>query len=275
VAGNTQTLSVRTDGSGPVPVTFTDRGEARPFLLLHGGGGPLTVNAFAELLAAERPARVVVPTHPGFAGTPRPDSLRTVADLARLYAALLAELDLRDVTVVGNSMGGWIAAEMALLGLSRVSSFILVDAVGISAEGHPIADFFSMTPRQIAEASYHDPDRYGIDPAKLPPEARQVMAANRVTLAVYAGSDMNDATLAPRLSAVAAPTLVLWGDSDRIVDPEYGRAFAHAIPASEFQVLPDTGHLPQIETPLQLLDAIWTFTESRAATRKASTDRGT
>ena len=154
MAATTQTLSVGTDELGPVPVTYTDRGEGKPFLLLHGGGGPSTVSAFADLLAKERSARVVVPIHPGYAGTPRPDSLRTVAALATLYASLLVELDLRGVTVVGNSMGGWIAAEMALLGLSRVSNFILIDAVGINAEGHPIADFFSMTPRQIAEASY-------------------------------------------------------------------------------------------------------------------------
>ncbi|HYU63908.1 MAG TPA: alpha/beta hydrolase [Verrucomicrobiae bacterium] len=270
MAATTQTLSVGTDELGPVPVTYTDRGEGKPFLLLHGGGGPSTVSAFADLLAKERSARVVVPIHPGYAGTPRPDSLRTVAALATLYASLLVELDLRGVTVVGNSMGGWIAAEMALLGLSRVSNFILIDAVGINAEGHPIADFFSMTPRQIAEASYRDPDKFGIDPAKLPPEARQAMAANRETLAIYAGSEMYDATLGSRLSAVAAPTLVLWGDSDRIVDPEYGRAFADAIPGAEFKVLTDTGHLPQIESPLPLLDAIWTFAESRAATGNAS-----
>src|SRR5205823_12613139 len=94
-------------------VSFTDRGQGRPFLLLHGGGGPQTVAAFGDLLAAERSARVITPTHPGFAGTPRPEALRSVADLAALYLSLLAELDLSGVTVVGNSIGGWIAAEMA------------------------------------------------------------------------------------------------------------------------------------------------------------------
>ena len=255
--------TVHVEGVGGVQVNFSDQGEGRSFLLLHGGGGPLTVNAFAGLLAAERKARVITPVHPGFTGTPRPDGLSTVRGLAGLYASLLAELDLRGVTVVGNSIGGWVAAEMALLDTSRVSGFVIVDGVGIKVEGHPVVDFFSLTPRQVAEASYHDPDRFGIDPSKLPPEALQAMAGNRATLTVYAGADMFDAALASRLKAAAAtPTLVLWGDSDRIADTEYGRGFAAAIPGAEFRVLANTGHLPQIETPDQLLEAIWTFAEA-------------
>jgi pimeloyl-ACP methyl ester carboxylesterase len=251
-------------GQGTVEVSVTEKGKGHPILLLHGGGGPLTVNGFADLLAAQRAARVITPTHPGFGGTPRPDSLASVPDLAALYVALLAELNLRDVTVIGNSIGGWIAAEMALLDTSRISSFVLVDAVGIVVPGHPIADFFSLTPRQVAEISYHDPDRFGIDPSKLSPEALKVMAGNRATLGVYAPKSMNDAGLAGRLADVTKPTLVVWGDSDNIADADYGRAFADAIPGAQFQLLLDTGHLPQIETPEQLLDAVWEFAESHA-----------
>jgi pimeloyl-ACP methyl ester carboxylesterase len=211
-------------GDGTVEVSVTDKGEGRPFLLLHGGGGPLTVIGFAELLAAQRPARVITPTHPGFGGTPRPDSLTSVQGLAALYIALLAELGLRDVTVIGNSIGGWIAAEMALLDTNRISGFVLVDAVGIEVPGHPIADFFSLTPRQVAELSFHDPDRFGIDPSKLPPEALKVMAGNRATLGIYAGTSMNNAGLAERLAGVTTPLLVVWGDSDQIADATYGRS---------------------------------------------------
>jgi pimeloyl-ACP methyl ester carboxylesterase len=243
---------------GQTELAFSDLGSGRPFLLLHGGGGPPTVTSFAELLAST-PARVITPTHPGFAGTHRADSMRTVRDLAALYVGLVAKLDLRDVTVVGNSVGGWIAAEMALLDASRLGRFVLVDAVGIQVEGHPIIDFFSLTPRQIAEASYHDPDRFGIDPTKLPPEAQKTMAANRATLATYSGPAMSDATLAERLAAVRRPVLVLWGDADRIVDAEYGRAWARAIPGAQFELLTESGHLPQLESPHKLLSAIWAF----------------
>jgi pimeloyl-ACP methyl ester carboxylesterase len=251
-------------GIGTVELSVTERGEGLPFLLLHGGGGPLTVAGFADLLAVQRPARVITPTHPGFGATPRPAALASVSGLAALYIALVAELDLRDVTVIGNSIGGWIAAEMALLDTSRISSFVLVDAVGIEVPGHPIADFFSLTPRQVAELSYHDPDRFGIDPTKLPPEALTVMAGNRATLAVYAGTSMKGAGLAERLASVTTPALVIWGDSDRIADADYGRAFADAIPGAQFQLLRETGHLPQIETPGQLLDVVWAFAENHA-----------
>lgn len=245
-------------------LTFSDLGQGRPFLLLHGGGGPLTVTPFAELLASTHSARVITPTHPGFAGTPRNESTRTVRDLAALYTELIARLDLRNATVVGNSIGGWIAAEMALLDTSRVGRFVLVDAVGIEVEGHPIIDFFSLTPRQIAEASYHDPDRFGIDPAKLPPDAQKAMAANRAALTTYAGTSMSDPTLVGRLGAVSRPVLVLWGDADRIVDAEYGRAWARAIPGAQFELLTESGHLPQLETPQRLMSAIWGFASSAA-----------
>lgn len=255
--------NVRVPGVGTVEVSVTDRGQGRPFLLLHGGGGPLTVNAFAGLFAEQRPARVIAPTHPGFGGTPRPDSLTGIPGLAALYTALLADLGLKGVTVIGNSIGGWIAAEMALLDTSAISGFVLVDAVGIEVPGHPIAEFFALTPRQVAELSYHDPDRYGIDPSKLSPEALKLMAGNRATLAVYAQA-MSDASLEQRLARVTTPTLVVWGDSDHIADEDYGRAFAKAIPGARFQLLRDTGHLPQIETPAQLLDAVWAFSENQA-----------
>ncbi len=95
---------------------------------------------------------MITPTHPGFAGTVRPDALHSVGGLAALYAALLDELDLTDVIVVGNSIGGWIAAEMALLHSPRVGSVILVDAAGIEVPGHPVADFFSLTLDQVLAA---------------------------------------------------------------------------------------------------------------------------
>jgi pimeloyl-ACP methyl ester carboxylesterase len=91
----------------------------------------------------------------------------------------------------------------------------------------------------------------------------KLMAGNRATLAVYGGA-MNEAGLDDRLAGVTTPTLVVWGDSDRIADVDYGRAFAKAIPGARFQLLPDTGHLPQIERPEQLLDAVSAFVESHA-----------
>jgi pimeloyl-ACP methyl ester carboxylesterase len=255
----TSAYTVNLDGVGPVRVTVDDLGEGQPFLLLHGGGGPVTVAGFAELLAASRPARVITPVHPGLGGTPRPEALHTVRDLAALYVALLDQLDLSDVTVAGNSIGGWIAAEIALLGSARLSGAVIINAVGIAVPGHPVADFFSLTLDQVFQLSYHNPEPFRIDPATLPPAAQAIAAGNRAALAVYAGTSMIDPGLAGRLAAAKVPALVLWGDSDQIVDPDYGRAYAAAIPTARFQLLKDTGHLPQLETPDQVLDAIWEF----------------
>jgi pimeloyl-ACP methyl ester carboxylesterase len=254
---STRTISLTAGEVGPVDVTITAGGAGHPCLLLHGGGGPQTVAAFAGLLSGY--ARVITPTHPGFAGTARPDALNSVGGLAALYVALLDALDLTDVTVVGNSVGGWIAAEMALLHSPRVGSVILVDAAGLEVPGHPVADFFSLTLDQVSQLSYHDPVKFGIDLATLPPAVQAAMPGNRASLAVYAGTTFADPTLASRLAGVTVPALVVWGEADRIVDPDYGRAYAAAIPGAQFRLLAATGHLPQIETPDQLLAAILEF----------------
>jgi pimeloyl-ACP methyl ester carboxylesterase len=261
----TTTRTITLNGSGAVPVTYSERGTGQALLLLHGGAGPQSVTGFADQLAEAEPARVITPVHPGFAGTPRPAGLSSVAALARLYVLLLDELGLTGVTVAGNSVGGWIAAEMALTGSARITGVVLVDAVGIEVPGHPVADFFSLTLDQVAELSYHDPGPFRIDPAAMSAEQQAAMAGNREALAVYAGTAMNDPGLRARLGQIRVPTLVLWGDSDQIADPGYGRAFAAAIPGAQFRLLPATGHVPQIESPAQLLGAIWEFAGARAA----------
>jgi pimeloyl-ACP methyl ester carboxylesterase len=256
------THTVVLDDVGPIEITLDERGTGQPFLLLHGGGGPTTVSAFADTFATTKDVRVLIPTHPGFAGTPRPPALTTIRGLAQTYVALLDQLDLEDVTVIGNSVGGWIAAEMGLIADPRVSGVILVDAVGIEVPGHPVADFFSLTMDQVFSLSFHNPEPFRVDPQSLPPAAQAAAAANRDALATYAGAAMSDPTLLQRLQEMDTATLVLWGDSDQIVDPAYGRAYAAALPVARFQLLTDTGHLPQVETPQQLIDAIWNCGEA-------------
>ncbi|MFZ0169401.1 MAG: alpha/beta hydrolase [Candidatus Dormiibacterota bacterium] len=258
----TTTHALNLDGVGPVEVRVDDHGEGQPFLLLHGGAGPNSTGAFSELLATSKPARVLHPTHPGFGGTPRPGLLHTIRGLAALYVGLVEMLGLDQVTVVGNSTGGWIAAEMALIGSARMSGAVLIDAVGIQAPGHPVADFFSLSMDQMFALSFHDPDRFRFDPSTLPPAAQAIAAGNRSALASYAGTAMSDPTLRERLSCLDMAVLVLWGDSDRIADAEYGRAYAEAIPMARFQLLRNTGHQPQMETPDQVLKAVWDYAET-------------
>lgn len=249
------TLTVTTS-AGRIPVTIGERGSGRAVLLLHGGAGPASVASFADRLAEHTGARIITPTHPGFGGTPRPEALRTIAGLAELYTGLLDALDIDDVIVIGNSLGGWITAELALRHSPRVGRIALVDAVGIDVPEHPVADFFALTPAQIAEHSYFDPSKAVIpDLSTLPPAARQIALGNRDALATYGGS-MSDAGLLARLPSIDVPALVLWGEADRIADSDYGRAYAEAIPGAQFVLLKGTGHVPQVETPETLLDAL-------------------
>jgi pimeloyl-ACP methyl ester carboxylesterase/mannose-6-phosphate isomerase-like protein (cupin superfamily) len=260
----TTTLDVTADGIGPVPVTVTEHGAGRPFLLLHGGAGPQSVDGFAGLLASEEPARVLVPTHPGFGGTPRPDGLDSIGSLARLYTRMLDELGLTGVTVVGNSIGGWIAAEIAVLGSPRVSGVVLVDAAGLELADSPIADFFSLTMDQVADLSYYRPDAFRLDLDHMPEQQKAMMAANRAALSVYAGRAMADPGLLDRLASVTVPVLVIWGEADRIIPVEHGRAYAKAIPNARFLLLPESGHLPQMEAPDRLLAAVRDFAQTTA-----------
>jgi pimeloyl-ACP methyl ester carboxylesterase len=258
----TTTCTVALPDTGPVDIAVSDYGDGQPFLVLHGGGGPDTVTGFGELFAKSHDVRAIVPTHPGFGGTARPDALTSIRDLAALYVVLIGQLGLQDVTIIGNSIGGWISAEMALLASPRVTRTILIDAVGIEVPGHPVADFFSLTLDQVFTLSFHDPEPFRIDPATLPPAAQAIAAGNRAALATYAGAAMSDPTLAGRLARLELPTLVLWGDSDQIADADYGRAYTAAIPSARFQLLNHTGHLPQLETPQQLMNAIWNSTDT-------------
>jgi pimeloyl-ACP methyl ester carboxylesterase len=239
-----------------------DSATAATILLLHGGAGPFAVRDFGKRLAGERPVRVLVPTHPGFDGTERPASLGSVRALAGLYLELLAAVDARDVTVIGSSIGGWTAAEIAASADARIRRVILVNAVGVTVPAHPCADFFHMTPDEVTRASFHEPERFRIDPATVTDAQRANRVRNGQAIVAYAGTDMNDPTLAPRLAAVKAPTLVLWGESDRIVTPDYGRAFAAAIPGARFQLVPASGHMPQLETPEATARAVWDFVDA-------------
>jgi pimeloyl-ACP methyl ester carboxylesterase len=246
---------------------LVELGHGKPALVLHGGGGPRTVRPIADHLQTTR--RVLLPTHPGWDGTLRPEGLTTVSDLAAVYLDLLAQRGLTDVLVVGSSLGGWIAAEMAVQDRERrIARLVLIDSAGIAVPEEPFVDFFGLTPRQIAEHSFHDPDRFFVDPAVVPAEARATQSANLATMRVLAGDPyMHDPTLAVRLAAVRARTLVLWGASDRVFTPGYGRALAAAIPGAEFRLVPEAGHLPQLEQPTATFAAIDSLVRAPAAER--------
>jgi pimeloyl-ACP methyl ester carboxylesterase len=240
-----------------------EEGSGRPILVLHGGAGPQSVAGLASALS--RRAHVLVPTHPGFEGEPRPEWFDRLDDLALAYLELLERLDLRDALVIGSSVGGWIASEMAVYDTTRLSGLVLIDATGIQVEGHPVADVSSLAPDQLLALSFHNPAAFRVDPATVSPEQAKARAENIKTLYVYdQGLNGSDPKLRRRLRRVNIPALVVWGESDRIADPEYGRAYAQALPNARFELIPEAGHLPQLEQPQRLLTLIWEFADSIA-----------
>src|SRR6266699_23115 len=246
-------------------VRIDERGSGRPILVLHGGGGPQSVSSFAEALSTR--AHVLTPIHPGFAGEPRPQWFNSIDDLALTYLELLERLDLRDVMVVGLSIGGWIASELAVRDTTHLGSIVLVDAVGIQVDGHDIADVFPLTPDELSAHSYHNPAAFRIDPATLSPDQVAARAANFQALGVYGQEPgMRDPKLRRRLGRVRIPALVVWGESDGVVDADYGRAYAQSLPNARFALIPEAGHVPQIEQPERLLALVWEFADSITTT---------
>ena len=252
----------RTELTG-VAVEMVVAGTGRPVLFLHGGhpSGRIDPGArLIEMLAENH--QLIAPTHPGFGTTPAPANLTTIDDLAYLYLDLIESMNLRDVVLAGASLGGWIAAEMAIR-TERLSHLVLIDAVGIKAgdrETRDIADIFAITDRQLAELAYADPQRMVRDPKQLPEEELILMARSREATGRYAWSPyMHDPKLKARLHRIHVPALVLWGEADRIVTPDYGRAFTAAIAGSRFAMIENAGHFPHLEQPNAVARAIVDF----------------
>jgi pimeloyl-ACP methyl ester carboxylesterase len=250
------TAIARTTGAeiAGIPLEITEAGHGRPLLFLHGGHPSGRLDPQARLVEALADNfRFIAPTHPGFGTTAAPPQLTTVDDLAYLYLDLLDSLDLRDVVLVGASLGGWIAAEMAVKTTERISQLVLIDSVGIKVgdrEARDIADIYAITDRQLAEIAYADPQKMARDTKSLPEQELTLLARSRESTGRYAWSPyMHNPKLKARLHRIGIPALVLWGEADRIVAPEYGRSFAAALPNARFAVIESAGHFPHLEQP--------------------------
>jgi pimeloyl-ACP methyl ester carboxylesterase len=241
------------------------RGAGHRLVLLHGAQTVDPRAPFLDLLS--RHAQVIAPSHPGFGGSPRPDDFDTVYDLVHLYLQLLDDLPHEKVTLLGLSFGGWLAAEIAATCAHRLDRLILVDAVGIKVgdrETRDIVDVFNTSPREVEQRSWHDAARCAPDLDALPDDALVVRARNRDALCLYAWHPyMHNPQLRRWLHRIAVPTLVLWGASDRIVTPAYGRAYSEAIPGARFEVIDDAGHHPEIEQPEAFVERVVAFLRTR------------
>jgi pimeloyl-ACP methyl ester carboxylesterase len=245
-----------------IRVDMIERGRGRPLLFLHPGIG---IDPAAPVLGhlGKAGMRLLAPSHPGFGTSDLPRQFSTVDDLAYFYLDLMQALDLRDTLLVGVSLGAWIAAEIAVKSTARIARLVLADAVGIRVSDDPevsdIADIFAMPEKDFLALAFHDPAKGARDP-NLPEPKVVAIARNLESTARFAWSPyMHDPKLKGRLHRIDVPTLLLWGAQDRIVTPDYGRAFAAAIPGARFALIDQTGHFPHIEQPDEFARQVLAF----------------
>jgi pimeloyl-ACP methyl ester carboxylesterase len=239
------------------------RGTGRPILLLHGFQTIDPGARFLDLLS--RHGEIVAPSGPGFGNTPRPRDFATVYDLVHLYLEVLEMLPGNKVTLVGFSFGGWLAAEVAVACTHRLDKLVLVDPLGIKIsdrETPDILDIFNRSPDLVRRSSWHDPDSFAPDFNEMSDEALVVYARNREALCLYAWHPYMYNPQLPRwLGRITVPTLLLWGANDRVVTPDYGRAYRRLIPGSRFELIERAGHHPEIEQPEAFAKRVSRFLE--------------
>lgn len=226
-------------------------GQGRPLLFLHPHIGFDHEAPFLAQLA--KGFRVIAPSHPGFGHSALPSFMTSVEDLAYFYLDLFAALDLRETVLVGVSFGAWIAASIAVKTTDRISRLILADAVGLKLSGpetRDIVDIFTTKQQQVEALAYHQGAAPGKDMKAMSDDELLVLFRNRESTARFAWSPyMRDPKLAHRLHRIDVPSLVLWGESDRIALPDYGRAYAAQIPGATFELIRAAGHFPHVEQP--------------------------
>jgi len=239
------------------------RGSGPPLVLLHGMDTVHPQAPFLDLLG--RHAEIIAPSSPGFGNSPRPADFDTIYDLVHLYLALLDELPHDKVALLGLSFGGWLAAEVAIASSHRVSELILVDPVGIKLGGpetRDILDVFNVNTAAVKWRSWHDQAK-APDFDAMTDEELVIHARNWEALCLYAWHPyMYNPQLKHWLGRIRVPSLVLWGDSDGIVTPDYGRAYAGLIPGARFELIEAAGHHPEIEQPERFVERVAAFLQT-------------
>ena len=222
-------------------------GSGTPLLFLHGAGGARAWLPFMEKLAQH--FNLIVPEHPGFGGSDMPDWLDNVGDLAFFYLDLIDQFGLEDINLVGTSMGGWIAAEMAVRSCDRLASLVLSAPAGIHVKGVARGDSFLWSPEEHTRNLVHDQSLAETMLARpLSDDEQLANMKNRLILAKLAWQPrFYNPHLAKWLHRIKAPTLILWGDDDKVMPPAYGPAFQKLIPGARIETIRNCGHLPQVE----------------------------
>lgn len=222
--------------------------SAPALLYLHGTHlGNLWLE-YHERLA--RDFHVFAPDIPGFGLTERPDWMRDMSDYVLYWRDLWDALDLGNASLIGHSLGGWMAAEIAVWYPERVHKLVLSNSAGIRVKGSPIANLFAMNPQETVAVCFENlAAARPLVPAEVNSDYFVRLYKERTTLASLAWNPHYDPKLARRLTSVHCPTLIVWGQNDRLIPPIYGPTFQSLIPGSQLVTLEGTGHMPMFEQP--------------------------
>jgi 4,5:9,10-diseco-3-hydroxy-5,9,17-trioxoandrosta-1(10),2-diene-4-oate hydrolase len=260
---------------GGSAINYVELGKGPPMLLIHGLGGSWQ-NWLETIPFFARAHRVVAPDLPGFGASPLPPEKISIPGYGRLLDGFCAAVGLERGVVVGHSMGGFIAAEVAIQHAARVDKLVLVSAAGITAEHqrneralavmrrfeaaltfaatHPKPGFF-MRPRarRAMRLVFAHPDRL---PGPLLVE--QAKGGGKPGF-VDALDALSAYPIRDRVQRISVPTLIVWGDGDKLVPLRDADVFEELIPNARKVVYPDTGHVPMLERPARFNRDVETF----------------
>lgn len=254
MAFETQTLDIKGNR-----LSLKRGGQGEPLLYLHGTEGLSHWPQFLDDLAQKYD--VIAPDHPGFGSSPTPEWMDDISDLAYIYLDLMQALNLKRAHVVGHSLGGWIALEAAVRSQERIGDLTLLAPAGIHVKGQQKADIFLIDPDEQARMAYADAALGAAASEQANAEKYQEVAIRERIASARFG--WNPRFYNPRLGRwlhrIGVPTLLIWGDTDRIFPPAYGPAFQSLIPGAELVTLKNCGHLPHVEKRAETLAAVQTF----------------
>lgn len=253
-----QAKTIAIDG---VDLEVFEGGAGRPLLFLHSGQGFDPAHPFVNGLTDSY--RVVAPSHPGFGKSGLPDWMDDVDDIAYLYLDLIDQLGLDTVDMIGCSIGGWIAAEIATKSPERIARLTLVGPVGVKtgpANKLDVPDIFAKPLEEVNALLFHDPDKFRMDPSALTDEQLAIAMRNRESLALFSWEPyMHNPKLKRRLHRAKMPAQLIRGESDGVVSQAYLDRYAALLPDARIVTIPEAGHAPQIEQPDRFNDAIRAF----------------
>ena len=246
---------------GDAQVEMFSGGSGPPLLFLHGAGGNSGWQGYHEELS--KSYTVYVPSQAGFNGTERPDWLYTINDLAHFNLELVQALGLDQYILMGSSMGGWVAAEMAAMRAPGIKSLVLVDAAGIKPEQGEIAEIFMVSSDTRLKQRFYDPTQvpnYDQVTREMTPDEQVIDHGNREMASRLCWKPyLHNPSLPHYLRKVSIPTLIVWGRQDAIIPLECGTMYEKSISNSNLKVIDNCGHSPAVERPQEFLDAVNDF----------------